>query len=55
MADAEGRHGEGITSMRAVADLEDASEKSISMENRLFPMRELLGDMLLENGQPKAR
>jgi tetratricopeptide (TPR) repeat protein len=54
MADAEGRHGEGITSMRAVADLEDASEKSISMENRLFPMRELLGDMLLENGQPKA-
>ena len=40
--------------MRAVADLEDASEKSISMENRLFPMRELLGDMLLENGQPQA-
>jgi hypothetical protein len=37
-----------------VADLEDASEKHIAMENRLFPMRELLGDMLLETGQPGA-
>ena len=54
VADAEGRHGEGIASMHSAADLEDASEKSISMENRLFPMRELLGDMLLENGQPQA-
>jgi len=38
--------------MRLAADLEDASEKNISMENRLFPMRELLGDLLLETGQP---
>ena len=52
-AEAEGRHGEAIAAMRAAADLEDASEKSISMENRLFPMRELLGDMLLANGRPQ--
>jgi tetratricopeptide (TPR) repeat protein len=52
-AESEGRHGEAIAAMRAAADLEDASEKSISMENRLFPMRELLGDMLLANGRPQ--
>jgi hypothetical protein len=51
---AEGRADEAIASMRAAADLEDASEKNISMENRLFPMRELLGDMLLESGQPQV-
>jgi len=37
--------------MRAAADLEDASEKHVAMENRLYPMREMLGDMLLELGQ----
>ena len=36
--------------MRAAADLEDSSEKHVAMENRLYPMRELLGDMLLEQG-----
>jgi tetratricopeptide (TPR) repeat protein len=51
---AEDRHEEAIAAMRSATELEDASEKSISMENRLFPMRELLGDMLLENGQPQA-
>ena len=30
--------------MRAAADLEDNSEKHVAMENRLYPMRELLGD-----------
>jgi tetratricopeptide (TPR) repeat protein len=38
--------------MRGAADLEDSTEKHVSMENRLFPMRELLGDMLLELGRP---
>jgi hypothetical protein len=38
--------------MRAAADLEDSTEKHVSMENRLYPMRELLGDMLREQGQP---
>jgi tetratricopeptide (TPR) repeat protein len=40
--------------MRAAADLEDASEKHVAMENRLYPMRELLGDLLMIHGQPKA-
>src|SRR6516164_4771152 len=38
--------------MRDAADLEDNSEKHIAMENRLYPMRELLGDLLLEQQQP---
>jgi Tfp pilus assembly protein PilF len=40
--------------MRAAADLEDRTEKHIAMENRLSPMRELLGEMLLETGDPAA-
>jgi hypothetical protein len=32
--------------------MEDDSEKHIAMENRLYPMRELLGDLLLEQQQP---
>ena len=54
VARAEGRTEDAVSAMRAAADLEDASEKNISMENRLFPMRELLGDMLLEMAQPAA-
>ena len=40
--------------MRRAADGEDASVKDIAMENRLYPLRELLGDLLLEAGQPQA-
>lgn len=47
---AEGRRGEALQLMRAAADLEDGSEKHVAMENRLYPMRELLGDMLREQG-----
>ena len=36
--------------MRAAADLEDSTEKHVAMENRLYPMRELLADMLFEQG-----
>jgi len=36
--------------MRAAADLEDSSEKHVAMENRLYPMRELLADMLMAQG-----
>jgi tetratricopeptide (TPR) repeat protein len=46
--------GEALKFMRAAADLEDASEKHVAMENRLYPMRELLGDMLREQGQAAA-
>jgi len=38
--------------MRGAADLEDSTEKHVAMENRLYPMREMLGDMLLELGLP---
>jgi hypothetical protein len=46
-----GERAEALKQMRAAADLEDRSEKQVTMENRLYPMRELLGDMLRENGQ----
>ena len=51
---ARGEKDEALKFMRAAADLEDGSEKHVAMENRLYPMRELLGDMLRETGQPAA-
>ena len=48
----ERRAGEAIASMRAAADREDRTEKNVAMENRLSPMRELLGELLLEAGRP---
>lgn len=51
-ARAEGKNDEALKLMRAAADLEDTTEKHVSMENRLYPMREMLGDLLLETGQP---
>ena len=41
-----------IASMRSAADREDRTEKHIAMENRLSPMRELLGELLLEADRP---
>ncbi|QQO37140.1 hypothetical protein JJC00_16940 [Bradyrhizobium diazoefficiens] len=49
---AKGEKETALKLMRAAADLEDDSEKHIAMENRLYPMRELLGDLLLEQQQP---
>ncbi|MBV8704738.1 MAG: hypothetical protein JO118_13620, partial [Acetobacteraceae bacterium] len=49
---AEGRRDDALRLMRAAADLEDRTEKSIAMENRLSPMREMLGEMLLAVGEP---
>ena len=43
---------EAIASMRAAADREDRTEKNVAMENRLSPMRELLGELLLEASRP---
>jgi tetratricopeptide (TPR) repeat protein len=40
--------------MRAAADNEDNSVKHVAMENRLYPLRELLGDLLLDMGQAPA-
>jgi hypothetical protein len=37
--------------MKAAADGEDASVKNVQMENRLYPLREMYADLLLENGK----
>jgi tetratricopeptide (TPR) repeat protein len=53
-ARAEGRNDEALKLMRAAADLEDSTEKHVAMENRLYPMRELLGELLLQQGRAPA-
>ncbi len=45
--------GDAVTSMESAADREDRSEKHVAMENRLSPMRELYGELLLEAGKPQ--
>jgi tetratricopeptide (TPR) repeat protein len=50
----EGERDKALKLMRAAADGEDGSVKNVSMENRLYPFRELLGELLLEMGQPAA-
>jgi tetratricopeptide (TPR) repeat protein len=53
-AESQGNRSDARKFMRAAADLEDASEKHVAMENRLYPMRELLADMLLAQGEAAA-
>ncbi|WP_051311165.1 hypothetical protein [Bradyrhizobium sp. Cp5.3] len=50
----EGDADKALRFMRAAADGEDGSLKHVAMENRLFPFRELLAELLLEAGQPAA-
>ena len=54
VARAQGDKPEARKLMRSAADLEDGSEKHVAMENRLYPMRELLADMLLDDGDAAA-
>jgi len=54
LAHGQGDRAEALKLMRAAADLEDRSEKHVAMENRLYPMRELLADLLMEQNQPAA-
>ena len=54
VAQAEGSRDEALKLMRAAADNEDASVKHVAMENRLYPMRELLGELLIQQGQAAA-
>jgi tetratricopeptide (TPR) repeat protein len=42
----------GLKLAREAADMEDRNEKHIVTPGRILPARELLGDMLFENGQP---
>jgi len=51
VAYADGAPDQAVKLMRAAADGEDTSVKHVAMENRLYPMRELLGELLLQMGQ----
>ena len=50
---ADGAVDKAIAQARQAADSEEASIKHVAMENRLYPLRELLGDLLLEAKRPK--
>jgi tetratricopeptide (TPR) repeat protein len=47
----EGSREQAVKLMRSAADGEDGSVKHVAMENRLYPMRELFAELLLESGQ----
>jgi hypothetical protein len=49
---AEGNNAEAVRLMRSAADLEDSTEKNPVTPGPVLPARELLGDLLLEVGQP---
>ena len=40
--------------MRKAADSEDGSVKHVAMENRLYSLRQLLAELLLDTGDAKA-
>lgn len=48
----EGTRDQALKFMRAAADGEDGSVKHVAMENRLYPLRELYAELLLETGRP---
>jgi tetratricopeptide (TPR) repeat protein len=50
---AEKRNDEALQLMRAAAEAEEASDKHPVTPGNVVPSRELLGEMLLELGQPK--
>jgi tetratricopeptide (TPR) repeat protein len=54
VAELEGARDKAVALMRKAADNEDGSLKHVAMENRLYPLRELLGDLLLVSGQAPA-
>jgi tetratricopeptide (TPR) repeat protein len=49
----EAQRDEAIAAMRQAADLDDASEKNVAMENKLVPIRALLGELYLAAGMDK--
>jgi hypothetical protein len=54
LAHGQGNQAEAVKLMREAVNLEDDSEKHVAMENRLYPMRELLADLLMEQGWAAA-
>ena len=51
IAQSEGRSDEAVKGMRAAADLEDSTDKHPVTPGPVLPARELLGDLLLEQGR----
>jgi hypothetical protein len=54
IARAEGRSDDARASLRAAADLEDTTDKHPVTPASVLPAREMLGDLLLELGEPAA-
>jgi tetratricopeptide (TPR) repeat protein len=50
----EGARDQALKLMRAAADGEDGSIKHVAMENRLYPVRELYAELLLDMGESTA-
>ena len=50
----EGRSDQAIRLMRKAADLDDASQKNVAMENKLVSVRALLGELCVRAGRPHA-
>jgi hypothetical protein len=48
----EAQKDDAVAAMQEAANREDRTEKHVAMENRLWPMRELLGELLIEAGRP---
>jgi len=53
IAFAEGHRDEALTGMRAAADLEDSMDKSPVTPGAIVPVREMLGELLLETNHPE--
>lgn len=53
LAQAQGKPEEALKLMRAAADLEDTTEKHPVTPGAIIPARELLGELLLDQGQPR--
>ena len=51
IAKAEGDAAGAEKLLKSAADSEDASVKNVQMENRLYPLREMYAELLLENGK----
>jgi tetratricopeptide (TPR) repeat protein len=54
IARAQGRNDEALQRMTAAADREDKTEEHIMMPGRVIPVREMLGELLLDLEQPQA-
>jgi predicted Zn-dependent protease len=52
LAFADGRKEDAVAALRQAADMEDRSGKHVAMENRLSPIREMYGELLLEVNEP---